>query len=84
PLNVLNDYHPLNEGQKIVIRPPGSLEKKVEDGITFFKSQWDEKWYPEKFEDYLRIHQIVKIRLQGEDPTNFGTFKDKNNKRSRY
>ncbi|ADB81665.1 terminase large subunit [Enterobacter phage CC31] len=84
PLNVLNDYHPLNEGQKIVIRPPGSLEKKIEDGITFFKSQWDEKWYPEKFEDYLRIHQIVKIRLQGEDPTNFGTFKDKNNKRSRY
>lgn len=84
PLNVLNDYHPLNEGQKIVIRPPGSLEKKVEDGITFFKSQWGEKWYPEKFEDYLRIHQIVKIRLQGEDPTNFGTFKDKNNKRSRY
>ena len=84
PLNVLNDYHPLNEGQKIAIRPPGSLEKKVEDGITFFKSQWDEKWYPEKFEDYLRIHQIVKIRLQGEDPTNFGTFKDKNNKRSRY
>ncbi|ULA52406.1 terminase large subunit [Enterobacter phage vB-EclM_KMB19] len=84
PLNVLNDYHPLNEGQKIIIRPPGSLEKKVEDGITFFKSQWDEKWYPEKFEDYLRIHQIVKIRLQGEDPTNFGTFKDKNNKRSRY
>ena len=84
PLNVLNDYHPLNEEQKIVIRPPGSLEKKVEDGITFFKSQWDEKWYPEKFEDYLRIHQIVKIRLQGEDPTNFGTFKDKNNKRSRY
>lgn len=84
PLNVLNDYHPLNEGQKIVIRPPGSLEKKVEDGITFFKSQWDEKWYPEKFEDYLRIHQIVKIRLQGEDPTNFGTFKDKNNKSSRY
>lgn len=84
PLNVLNDYHPLNEGQKIVLHPPGSLEKKIEDGITFFKSQWDEKWYPEKFEDYLRIHQIVKIRLQGEDPTNFGTFKDKNNKRSRY
>lgn len=84
PINVLNDYHPLNEGQKISIKSPGSLERKVEDNITFFKSQWDEKWYPEKFEDYLRIHQIVKIRLQGEDATNFGTFKDKNNKRTRY
>lgn len=84
PINVLNDYHPLNEGQKIAIQAPGMLERKTEDGVLFFKSQWDSKWYPEKFEDYLRIHQIVKIRLQGEDPSNFGTFKDKNNKRSRY
>ena len=84
PVNVFNDYHPLNEGHKIAIKAPGELERKVEDGVVFFKSQWDDKWYPEKFEDYLRIHQIVKIRLQGEDPTLFGTFKDKNNKRTRY
>lgn len=84
PVNVLSDDHPLNVGDNIVIRPPSQLETKVEDGITWMKSQWDGKWYPTKFDDYLRINGIVKIRLQGEDPNLFQTFKDKNNKRSRY
>lgn len=84
PVNVLSDDHPLNVGDMIVIRPPSQLETKVEDGITWMKSQWDGKWYPTKFDDYLRINSIVKIRLQGEDPNLFQTFKDKNNKRSRY
>lgn len=84
PVNVLNDYHPLNDGQKQLIKTPGELERKVEDGINWIKSQWDDKWYPERFDDYLRINQIVKIRLQGEQPELFSTFKDKNNKRTRY
>lgn len=84
PVNVLNDDHPLNQGDNIVIRNPASMATKVEDGIKFFQSQWDQKWYPEKFDDYLRINGIVKIRLQGEDPSQFRTFKDKNNKRTRY
>lgn len=84
PVNVLSDDHPLNVGDNIVIRPPSQLETKVEDGMTWMKSQWDGKWYPTKFDDYLRINGIVKIRLQGEDPNLFQTFKDKNNKRSRY
>lgn len=84
PVNVLSDDHPLNVGDMIVIRPPSQLETKVEDGMTWMKSQWDGKWYPTKFDDYLRINGIVKIRLQGEDPNLFQTFKDKNNKRSRY
>lgn len=84
PVNVLNDDHPLNVGDNIIIRPPSSMETKIQDNIRFFKSQWDDKWYPEKFDDYLRINGIVKIRLQGEDPNNFKTFKDKNNKRTRY
>ncbi len=84
PVNVLSDDHPLNTGDNIVIRPPSQLETKVEDGMTWMKSQWDGKWYPTKFDDYLRINGIVKIRLQGEDPNLFQTFKDKNNKRSRY
>lgn len=82
-LQQLLESHPLNN-HAVAIKPLGMLEKKVEDGLTFFKSQWDNKWYPEKFEDYLRLNQIVKIRLQGEDPTKFRTFKDKENKRSRY
>ena len=84
PVNVLSDDHPLNVGDNIVIRPPSQLETKVEDGMTWMKSQWDGKWYPTKFDDYLKINGIVKIRLQGEDPNLFQTFKDKNNKRSRY
>lgn len=60
------------------------LEAKIENNTKFFKSQWDDKWYPEKFSDYLKIHQVQKIRLQGDDPENYRTFKDRNNKRSRY
>ncbi|ARW57593.1 hypothetical protein [Kosakonia phage Kc304] len=84
PVNVLNDNHPLNQGDNIVIKPPSSMDVKVEDGIKFFLSQWDNKWYPEKFDDYLRINGITKIRLQGEEPEKFQTYKDKNNRRSRY
>lgn len=84
PYNVLADSHPLNSINKIEIRPPGELERKVDQGINWIKSQWDDKWYPEKFDDYLRINKIVKIKLQGEHPELFQTFKNKNVKRSRY
>lgn len=84
PVNVLSDDHPLNEGKTIVIKPPGSLERKTEEGINWIKSQWDDKWYPEKFSDYLRIHKIVKIPNNGDRPNEFQTFKDKMNKRTRY
>lgn len=82
-LDDLIKSHPLNI-HAVSIKPPQALETKVEDGIKFFKSQWDQKWYPEKFEDYLKLNKVVKIRLQAEDPSLFGTFKDKNNRRSRY
>lgn len=84
PYNVLNDEHPLNVGDNIIIRPPAQMAIKEEDGIKWLQSQWDNKWYPEKFDDYLRVNKIVKIRLQGEDKANFRTFKDKNNPRTRY
>lgn len=84
PVNVLSDDHPLNIGDNIVIRPPGSLETKVEDGIHWVKSQWDGKWYPEKFDEYLKINKIVKIPSNADKPELFQTFKDKNNPRTRY
>ncbi|XAO54359.1 terminase large subunit [Yersinia phage vB_YenM_P8] len=84
PVNVLSDDHPLNIGDNIVIRPPGSLETKVEDGIHWIKSQWDGKWYPEKFDEYLKINKIVKIPSNADKPELFQTFKDKNNPRTRY
>lgn len=76
--------HPLNNGDKIAIKHPVLLPTKFEDGIKFIQSQWDDKWYPERFEDYLRIHKIIKINLQGAEPEKFQTFKDKENRRSRY
>lgn len=84
PVNVLNDSHPLNVGDNIVIKNPAAAQRKTEDGITFIKSQWDDKWYPEKFDDYLRIHCIQKVNIQDQDKALFQTFKDKSNKRSRY
>ncbi|AAD42422.1 MULTISPECIES: terminase large subunit domain-containing protein [Bacteria] len=84
PINVLNDFHPLNEAGKILIKHPSLAERKDEDGIHWIKSQWDGKWYPEKFSDYLRLHKIVKIPNNSDKPELFQTYKDKNNKRSRY
>lgn len=84
PVNALNDNHPLNEGDKVVILPPHLAERKEEDGIHWIKSQWDGKWYPEKFSDYLRINKIVKIPNNSDKPELFQTYKDKNNKRTRY
>lgn len=75
--------HPLNRLSPI-IKPIEELKTKTEDGIEYIQSQWDDKWYPKKFEDYLKLNPIRKIRLQAEDPTNFVTYKDKLNKRSRY
>lgn len=75
--------HPLNRLAPI-IRPVEELKTKTIDGIEYVKSQWDDNWYPKKFEDYLKLNPIRKIRLQAEDPTNFTTYKDKLNKRSRY
>lgn len=72
--------HPLND----IIKNPDTLETKIEDGIKFIKSQWDDKWYPEKFSDYLKINKIRKVNIQSTKPEEFKTFKDKDNKRSRY
>jgi hypothetical protein len=82
-LEELIKSHPLNSHAQEII-PTCMLEHKVEDGMEFFKSQWDNKWYPKNFNDYLKLNSIVKIKLQGEDPTLFATFKDRNNRRSRY
>ena len=69
----------------LAIKPPDTLERKVEDDVCWVKSQWDDKWYPEKFNDYIRlINKIEKVNIQSVDPYQYKTFKDKNNDKSRY
>lgn len=79
----LMNEHPLNTHLPL-IKPFCTLDHKIESGIKYFKSQWDNKWYPEKYDEYLRINAPERIVLQGTDPNKFKTFKDKNNRRTRY
>lgn len=72
--------HPLSDE----IKPVSELETKVENGVKMFKSQWDSKWYPEKFEDYIKFHPIKKVNIQASDPSDFKTYKNKGDKRTRY
>lgn len=86
-MNIFNDdeikSHPLNS-VSFEIKPKSMLEVKEIDGKKYFKSQWDDKWYPENFNDYLKENKIIKIKLQSDDLSLYQTFKDRNNKRSRY
>ena len=75
--------HPLN-GVSVEIKPKSMLETKSIDGIKYFKSQWNDTWYPEKFSDYLKNNKIIKVKLQSDDLSLYQTYKDRNNKRSRY
>lgn len=60
------------------------IPMQVRDGVKWFHSQHDQKWYPEFFDDYAIINKPQKFDLQGTDPSNFRLFKDKFNKKSRY
>lgn len=75
--------HPLN-GHSLSIKHPLMLDTKVEDGVKYFKSQWDNKWYPEHFKEYTRQNPLIRINLQATVPENYRTYKDKQNRRSRY
>lgn len=77
--------NPFNASKNnIAIKPPDQLERKTEDGICWLKSQWDGKWYPESFDEYLKkVNIVTKIDLQGDDPYNYKTYKDRD-KKSRY
>lgn len=57
---------------------------KQYEGTTYFKSQHDNKWYPEIFEIYSELTRFQKMDLQGRDPSNFRTFKNRFDKKSRY
>lgn len=50
----------------------------------YVKSQHDDKWYPETFPVYYELNRFQKMGIQGKDPTEFRTYKDRFNKRTRY
>lgn len=79
----LLEEHPLNSLGRSILHPK-ILETKIVEGIKYFKSQWDGVWYPETFKQYKIENKLVKIRLQSESPEIFKTYKNKENKRSRY
>lgn len=73
------DEHPLN------LAHPSTLETKIDsNGIEWILSKHDDKWYPKKFSDYLKLNRPQKIRMQSTDPTNYKFFKDSDNIRTRY
>lgn len=57
---------------------------ELREKSKWFKSQHDGKFYPETFPIYESYNKPQKFNLQGDDPSNYRTFKDKFNKRSRY
>lgn len=70
--------HPLN------LIHPDKLKRELREDGEWVLSQHDNKWYPSTFDRYLKLHKIERVKIQSDDPTNFKTFKDKSNKRSRY
>ncbi|USL84061.1 terminase DNA packaging enzyme large subunit [Escherichia phage W115] len=73
------DEHPLH------LAHPSTLENKIDsNGIEWILSKHDDKWYPKKFSDYLKLNRPQKIRMQSTDPTNYKFFKDSDNIRTRY
>ena len=82
-LELLKD-HPLNIGSVTKIKHVCQAETKEENGMKFFKSQWDDQWYPAKFSDYEKLNPIKRIRMQSENTESFKNYKDKVNRRTRY
>ena len=60
------------------------LTRKKIDGVWWYKSKWDDEYYPETYQDYVKNFPIEKVDLQSRDSSNFRTFKNKTNKRTRY
>ena len=74
-----NDEHPIG-----MVKPEDLKVRIDERGKKWFLSNHDNKWYPQYFCDYQDMYAIKKVNIQSTDPSNFRTFKDKENKRTRY
>lgn len=53
-------------------------------GCKYYKSQNDDTWYPEKYEYYYEQTRFKKIHIQGTNPNDFKTYKNRFDKKTRY
>lgn len=60
------------------------LTRKKIDGKWWYKSKWDNKYYPATFDEFIKQFPVEKVDLQSTDPSNYKTFKNRTNKRTRY
>lgn len=76
-----------------VQQPDGVLNLKDErgdrilgkiEGCTYYKSQHDDTWYPEKYEYYYEQSRFNKIKIQGTNPKEYKTYKARFDKKTRY
>lgn len=63
------------------------FKKKTINGIKYVQSNEDMQWYPRYLDDWKvlnRMDRAHKLKIQSTDPSDFKTYKDKSNRRSRY
>lgn len=51
---------------------------------VYYKSQHDGKWYPETYDVYSELNRVRKMGIQGRNPADFRTYKDRFNRKTRY
>lgn len=76
-----------------VQQPDGILHIKDERGditirevnsCNYYKSQHDDTWYPEFYDQYYEQTRFKKIKIQGTKPHEFKTYKNRFDKKTRY
>lgn len=75
---IYTDDHPLS------MPHPSTLKREMREDGEWVLSNHDNKWYPSSFKRYMKMQGVKRVKIQADDPSMFRTFKDKNNKRSRY
>lgn len=63
------------------------FNRKYINGIPWVQSNIDSEWYPGNLDDWKVINQMDKpnkLKIQSVDPSDFKTYKNKDDKRTRY
>ncbi|CAL9954773.1 terminase large subunit [Vibrio phage D479] len=63
------------------------FKTKVEDGVEYSQSRIDREWYPTNMSDWKvqnRMDKAHKLKIQSTDPSDFKTYKAKDQRKTRY